>query len=89
MFKDKKHIVYYYDGDYYFTGSGGGDSAGPEIRIEKVEKSSDGIYLVRVTEVWVDAYGDEEEIGRFSVECKITPVNGVRYWTINKITRIG
>ncbi len=92
VFKDQyseylEHIVYYYEGNYYYTRADGGDGAGPDIQIEKIEKKSDGSYSAQVIEVWGDGINDSVK-GKFSVDCKITPVNGIRYWTINKITRI-
>lgn len=84
-----EHIVYCYDENYYYTRADGGDGAGPDTRIEKAEKTSDGRYLVQVGEYWGNDFDGYSKMGRFSVECKITPVNGVRYWTINIITKTG
>lgn len=80
--------AYYQDGYYYSDAGDGGDGCGPEIKLKKVERLSDGKYQVTVNYRVVEAGGVVlSDFGNYNVIAEIKNIDGNSIWSFYKIEK--
>ena len=85
-----KDRVYLYNGDYYCRMAEGGDGTGIELSYDYNVKRNDGSYVVTLNAVYPTYQSDIYSgtiVGKVLVDCSFKECNGMKYWSIKKISK--